>query len=125
MNEEKIVIPPIIAHKTRQQTMKAKERTESKPKTRLRTSSETVLTNPTSTSPPSSTVPTTRLRTHSPSHMPYPLRSPRTKQHRQASPVPPLTITSGRLKKKNIQIISSLFIRNSFFICPICSSHIQ
>jgi hypothetical protein len=114
--KEKIVIQPIIAPKTRQQTAKLKERSETnKLKTRSRTTSENVLpenrTN-ISTSPPPpppplqintalphSSISTSRPRIHSPSHMPYPLRSPRTRQHRAPSPVhftsPPTTRTSG------------------------------
>ncbi len=45
---------------------------------------------------PHSTVSTSRPRIHSPSHMPYPLRSPRTKQHRASSPVHFTPSTSGK-----------------------------
>ena len=47
--------------------------------------------------------------------MPYPLRSPRNKQHRPASPVPLQPMTSGRLKT-NIRIDSIAFleVRSSF-----------
>jgi hypothetical protein len=119
--DEKIMVEPIIASKTRQQTAKLKERTETmtqihKPKTRSRTTSENVLvksrTN-VSTSPPITTpLPhqspsTLRPRLHSPSHMPYPLRSPRTmtnvtkqQTHQNLSPVhfmtPPTSTNSGR-----------------------------
>jgi hypothetical protein len=116
-DKDQIVSQPIIVHKTRQQTAKLKERTETmtltnKPKTRSRTISENVLSKPRTTSPPpppppppSSTVQTTaplphsilsttRPRIHSPSHMPYPLRSPRTKQHRPSSPVHSTRTTS-------------------------------
>ncbi|CAF5126657.1 unnamed protein product, partial [Rotaria magnacalcarata] len=105
LKEEKIPAEPIIGRKTRQQTAKLKERSAtktstSKPKTRSRTISENLLPKScasVSTSPPPplsitnplphSSVSTTRPRVHSPSHMPYPLRSPRTKQHRTSSPV--------------------------------------
>jgi len=82
-----------------------------KPKTRSRTISESVLSKTrTSTSPPPSstsqimtplphtTLSTSRPRIHSPSHMPYPLRSPRTKQHRTSPPVHFATSTSGKMK---------------------------
>ncbi|CAF4368127.1 unnamed protein product, partial [Adineta steineri] len=97
MKEEENIVEPIIKPKTRQQTAKLKERTETnKPKTRSRTASETVSSknNTKSASPPPPTVhnttqhSSTRPRVHSPStHAPYPLRSPRTKQHRITSPV--------------------------------------
>lgn len=82
--KDKTIIQPIIMRKTRQQTARVKERTEtSKPKTRSRTTSESLLTKNVSTSPPisHSSISSTR------SHMPYPLRSPRTKQHPTSSPV--------------------------------------
>ncbi len=88
-----------------------------KPKTRSRTISESVLSKtrtstppppppPSSTSStsqimnplPHSTLSTSRPRIHSPSHMPYPLRSPRTKQHRTSPPVHFATSTSGKMK---------------------------
>ena len=90
----------------------------SKPKTRSRTISENILSknrSSVSTSPPPpppsplqintshphSSISTSRPRIHSPSHMPYPLRSPRTKQHRASSPVhfapSPTSRTSGIL----------------------------
>jgi hypothetical protein len=47
---------------------------------------------------PHSTLSTSRPRIHSPSHMPYPLRSPRTKQHRTSPPVHFATSTSGKMK---------------------------
>ncbi|CAF4888042.1 unnamed protein product, partial [Rotaria sp. Silwood1] len=110
-DKEKLPIEPIIVRRTRHQTTKVKERSETmtiinKPKTRSRTISENILPQnrtSVSTSPPSppppppplqitipvshSSISTTRPRIHSPSHMPYPLRSPRTKQHRTSSPV--------------------------------------
>ena len=117
--KDKILIEPIIAPKTRQQAAKLKERSEtSKPKTRSRTISENILpknrssvsTTPPpppalplqiSTSHPHSSISTSRPRIHSPSHMPYPLRSPRSKQHRVSSPVhftpSPTSRTSGIL----------------------------
>ncbi|CAF2738247.1 unnamed protein product [Rotaria sp. Silwood2] len=103
--KEKHSVEPIIIRRTRQQTAKLKERAEtmtliSKPQTRSRTISESTLPKnrtSTSTSPPPplqittplphSSISTTRPYIHSPSHMPYPLRSPRTKQHRTSSPV--------------------------------------
>jgi hypothetical protein len=119
--KEPNIVQPIIIHKTRQQTAKLKEKTETmtstnKPKTRSRTISESVLAKTrTSTSPPlssvqttnplpHSTLSTTRPRIHSPSHMPYPLRSPRTKQHRASPPVHFVPSSSGKLKIKFIRI---------------------
>ncbi len=111
-----MISQPIIVHKTRQQTAKLKERPETmiltnKPKTRSRTISESVLSKIRTNSPPPSTssvqtttplphstLSTTRPRIHSPSHMPYPLRSPRTKQHRPSSPAHSTPTTSGKLK---------------------------
>ncbi len=109
-----MISQPIIVHKTRQQTAKLKERPETmiltnKPKTRSRTISESVLSKIRTNSPPPSTssvqtttplphstLSTTRPRIHSPSHMPYPLRSPRTKQHRPSSPAHSTPTTSGK-----------------------------
>ncbi|CAF2627612.1 unnamed protein product [Rotaria sp. Silwood2] len=120
--KEKHSVEPIIIRRTRQQTAKLKERAEtmtliSKPQTRSRTISESTLPKnrtSTSTSPPPplqittplphSSISTTRPYIHSPSHMPYPLRSPRTKQHRTSSPVHFTPSSTSR----NAEIHSSL-----------------
>lgn len=120
IKEEKTPVEPIVGRKTRQQTAKLKERRETvtssnKPKTRSRATSESLVeknrTSTSTSSPPPlpmpnplshSSVSTARPRIHSPSHMPYPLRSPRTRQHR-TSPVQ-YSVSStiknpGKLKK--------------------------
>ena len=78
--EQKAPIEPSQASKTRPRTAKSKEST--KPITRSRTISENMpAKNRTSesTSPPSTmAMPPSRPHLHSPGHMPYPLRSPRT-----------------------------------------------
>ncbi|CAF1283604.1 unnamed protein product [Adineta steineri] len=118
MKEEENIVEPIIKPKTRQQTAKLKERTETnKPKTRSRTASETVSSknNTKSVSPPppptvhnTTQHSSTRPRVHSPStHAPYPLRSPRTKQHRITSPVHFPTPSSSKTSEVHSSLISS------------------
>ncbi|CAF0893320.1 unnamed protein product [Rotaria sordida] len=126
--KQKHSVEPIIIRRTRQQTAKLKQRAETmtlinKPQTRSRTISESTLPkNRTSisTSPPpplpipitlphssisTTTTTTTRSHIHSPSHMPYPLRSPRTKQHRASSP---LHFPSSSSTSRNSDTQSSL-----------------
>ncbi|CAF1125423.1 unnamed protein product [Rotaria sordida] len=123
--KQKHSVEPIIIRRTRQQTAKLKQRAETmtlinKPQTRSRTISESTLPkNRTSisTSPPpplpipitlphsSISTTTTRSHIHSPSHMPYPLRSPRTKQHRASSP---LHFPSSSSTSRNSDTQSSL-----------------
>ncbi|CAF3599476.1 unnamed protein product [Rotaria socialis] len=125
LKEEKVPAEPIIVRKTRQQAAKLKERSTtktstSKPKTRSRTISENLLPKSrtsVSTSPPPplpitnplphSSISTTRPRIHSPTHMPYPLRSPRTKQHRTSSPVHSNQSSTSRNSEVHPSLISN------------------
>jgi len=118
------IVQPVIAHKTRQQTAKLKNRSDTilltnKPKTRSRTISENIPLKTQATSPPPPTVSTSKHRINSPTHMPYPLRSPRTKQHRISSPVhqPP----SGISRDKSFHSINSFFLQK----CNHLSIHLK
>ena len=107
----------LITRKTRQQRTKLKERNEliNKSKTRSQaTSGNIVLKNRSSAStsppPPSlkvtaplsySSKSTSRSHLHSPSHMPYPRRSPRTKQHGTSPPVHSVASSTVNTSGKN------------------------
>ncbi|CAF1015625.1 unnamed protein product [Adineta ricciae] len=99
-HKEETTVKSIVKPKTRSSTTKTKDKVASnRPKTRSTATNEVVVpkeqTNRSDSPPANATLPqqshsstsTTRPRMHSPIHMPYPHRSPRTKQHRALSPV--------------------------------------
>ncbi|UJR22338.1 hypothetical protein I4U23_025400 [Adineta vaga] len=119
-DEEETKIKPVIKSKTRQQTAKLKERTETN-RSKTRTTSE-IVTSKEQTSRSKSPPPpppislssqshistsTSRPRTHSPIHMPYPLRSPRIKQHRTSSPVHFSNSSTSRISEVHPSLLST------------------